>query len=405
VNCQETREVIHAYADGELDLVKNLEIDQHLRDCPACARSRSEILQVRTALQGGSLYYSAPPDLRGRILELLPVSSPSRQTRRLFGWRKLAFAASLFICGVTGWGVAHILTPASHETFLAQQLVASYIRSQMLAIHALDATSSDRHTVRPWFEGQGKLDFSPPVPDLKGFPLVGGRLDYLDERPVAVLVYQSGEHFINLFIWRTKAATDSSLRTRTQQSYHLISWTSGGLSFWAVSSVSEDELKEFAQLVRSITGGQPRVTLETRSTHVPAGAAIRASPINAVGIPRERSQRVTIIRMPRSSSVAPRRHRPTASTPRAERFCAGELGRRSADVFKIAVSTAERLVVQTVAIACLPGKEVQVANDVWRHDSRLFSIPFKTVAYSWLRVENRWEDHSGAGTAWQQSSE
>ena len=256
MNCQEARELIHAYADGELDLVKNLEIDQHLQDCPACARTRSEMQQVRTALQGGSLYYPAPPDLRGRILELLPVPSPSGQARRLFGWRRLAFAASLFICGVTGWGLAHFLTPAPAETFLAQQLVASYIRSQMVAAHALDIASSHQHTVRPWFEGEGKLDFSPPVPDLKGqgFALIGGRLDYLDERPVAVLVYQRRKHFINLFIWRSEAATDSTLTTRTQQSYHLVKWTNGGLTFWAVSSVSGDELMQFARLVRNITG-------------------------------------------------------------------------------------------------------------------------------------------------------
>ena len=254
MNCQETCELIHAYADGELDLVKSLKIDQHLQDCAACARTRAQIQEVRTSIHGGNLYYPVPPELRRRIRGLVPVPSASAQTRRLFGRRWLALAASLLLGGVAGWSLAHFLTPDPREAVLAKQLAASYIRSRMLPGHALDVISSDRHTVRPWFEGGARLDFSPPVPDLKEheFTLLGGRLDYL-ERPVAVLVYQRGEHFINLFIGRTEATADSSLRIRTQQSYHLVNWTSAGLTYWAVSSVSTEELADFARLVRSRT--------------------------------------------------------------------------------------------------------------------------------------------------------
>jgi anti-sigma factor RsiW len=283
VNCQEIRELIHAYADGELDLVKNLEIDKHLQDCPACARARAGIQEVHTAIQEGSLYYPAPPELRSRIRESFPVSMTTGRARRPLGWRWPAMAASLFLCGVAGWSLAHFLTPAPREAFLEQQLVSSHIRSQMLPGHSLDVKSADQHTVRPWFEAGGKLDFSPPVPDLKaqGFDLVGGRLDYLDDRPVAVLVYQRRKHLINLFIWRTEAA-DSSIKTRTQQSYHLVNWTSAGLTYWAVSSVNADDLAEFARLVRNVTGQvdramPPRTEEPIRNTGT-GTASCRASP-------------------------------------------------------------------------------------------------------------------------------
>jgi anti-sigma factor RsiW len=256
VNCEQTRELIHAYADGELDLVKNLEIDQHLQACTACAQIYAQIQQVRTVLQQPSLYYPAPPELRSRIRELIPHPSESSQIRHLFRRRWLALAASLVLCVVAGWGLAHFLTPTPDNTFLPRQLVASYVRSQMVPGHALDVISSDTHTVRPWFEGEGKLDFSPPVLDLKeqGFDLAGGRLDYLDERPVAVLVFQRRKHVINLFIWRAGEVADTSIKTRTQQSYNLVGWTSGGLTYWAVSSVNADELAEFVRLVRNRKG-------------------------------------------------------------------------------------------------------------------------------------------------------
>ena len=250
MNCQETRELIHAYADGELDLVKNLEIDQHLQDCPVCARTHADIQEVRRAIQQGALYHSVPPALRSRIQGLLPVTRPAAPARYHPG-RWLALAASLVLFAVGGWMLARVLGPTPRVTFLAQQLVASHIRAGMLPGHSLDVESSDQHTVRPWFEKGGKLDFSPPVPDLKeqDFPLIGGRLDYLDDRPVAVLVYQRRRHVINLFIWRDQESGDHSPIFQTQQSYHLARWSRGGLTFWAVSSVSEEDLREFARLV------------------------------------------------------------------------------------------------------------------------------------------------------------
>jgi anti-sigma factor RsiW len=127
-----------------------------------------------------------------------------------------------------------------------------------MASHMTDVSSSDKHTVKPWFNG--KLDFSPSVTDLtdQGFPLVGGRLDYLANRPVAALVYQRRGHFINLFIWPIAPAPDTDQKTSPRQGYHLVHWTKSEMTYWAVSDLNQRELEEFVQRIRSQAAGAAR---------------------------------------------------------------------------------------------------------------------------------------------------
>ena len=162
-----------------------------------------------------------------------------------------AVAASLIVvCLATGVIARVLLGPRQQtltvaESDLAGQVLDSHIRS-LMASHLADVVSTDQHTVKPWFNG--KLDFSPPVIDFaaQGFPLIGGRLDYLDGRSAAALVYRRRKHIINLFVWPEQGRVGTESMTR--RGYHLIHWTKDGMTYWAVSDVSGSDLSQFARL-------------------------------------------------------------------------------------------------------------------------------------------------------------
>jgi anti-sigma factor RsiW len=150
------------------------------------------------------------------------------------------------------WGVTRFWPASSPNNRIAQEVLASHVRS-LMANHLVDVPSSDQHTVKPWFNG--KLDFSPPVVDLtaQGFPLIGGRMDYLDNQPVAAVVYKHRQHIINLFIWPSTQNRGGETDTITPQGYHLIHWTKSGMTFWAVSDLNLNELQQFVQLMQNST--------------------------------------------------------------------------------------------------------------------------------------------------------
>jgi anti-sigma factor RsiW len=250
LNCAETQTLIHGYFDGELDLTTCLEIEQHLETCAACAQAHASLQAVRAAIQNSSLYFQSPPGLAKQVQSSLRRASYPDRTLGSSSRRLLALAASLALVTAVGWGLSRALSVRSADVSLTQELVASHVRSQMLPSHRFDVASADPHTVKPWFEG--KLDFSPPVKDLvaQGFPLVGGRLDYLHGRAVAALVYQRRKHTINLFIWPSSPGDLAAPRTATQQGFHILEWTRSGMTFCAVSDLNEAELQEFVLLIQ-----------------------------------------------------------------------------------------------------------------------------------------------------------
>jgi anti-sigma factor RsiW len=250
MNCEETQELVDAYVDRELDLVKGLELERHLSECVACSEHHASLLALRSAIN--AVYYTPPASLQRRVKSGIRKASKSEamaRVPRVMTWRWIGVAASVAFLLVVSWSIVRLSGRPSPDEVLAREVVSNHVRSLMVN-HIADVPSSDQHTVKPWFNG--KLDFSPTVIDLseQGFPLVGGRLDYLDSRTVAALVYQRRQHIINLFIWPT-GESDRSELTATRQGYNVIHWCQTDMSYWAVSDLNANELREFVQLARS----------------------------------------------------------------------------------------------------------------------------------------------------------
>lgn len=245
--CQDKEMTLHAYLDGELDSVNALAFEAHVRGCVGCSEALDAARDLRQQLSGLRHPEAAPAALAARIDGLVGNSRPTRPTTArpwfsgglpwLGGGAIGALAASLAIL---------LAAPQPSALTLADELVAGHVRS-LEADHLVDVATSDRHTVKPWFNG--KLDFAPPVYDLKaaGFPLVGGRLDYLGGRPAAALVYRRNLHTINLFIRPESESAAGAADTLRRQTYNLAHWSHGGLEFWAVSDVETAELAKFQQ--------------------------------------------------------------------------------------------------------------------------------------------------------------
>jgi len=249
LSCQETQRLLHAHVDGELDLQQSTEMEQHLQECAVCAQAYADLQTLRQAIRERAPYFETPASLHQRIRSSvgLPSSTVSRPWLPLRG---LAVAASLAFISLIVWSLLRV---GSDRLSLPDVVVASYVRSEMLPGHRVDVESSNQHTVKPWFAG--KIDFAPSVPDLKdqGFDLIGGRLDYLDKKAVAALVYQRRKHRINLFVWPASPGMEAAAKASSLQGYHLIHWIHSGMNYWAISDLNETELQEFVRDVQART--------------------------------------------------------------------------------------------------------------------------------------------------------
>jgi anti-sigma factor RsiW len=250
MTCQEAKPLIHAFTDGELDLSKSLEIETHLRECQTCALAREEIRGLGLLMKDASLRFTPSASFEKRLRSAVRREARDELLPQRSWWRWAMAGASLVGLILVGWALIVILNRPSPNALVAQEVVASHVRS-LMAQHLTDVPSSDQHSVKPWFDG--KLDFSPPVRDLsqQGFELKGGRLDYIDSRPVAALVYQRRQHLINLFVWPANSNSISTAQASARQGYNLIRWTNGGMEWWAISDLNLAELQQFVQLLQN----------------------------------------------------------------------------------------------------------------------------------------------------------
>ena len=247
MRCDEVKESLSAFRDDELDPVRSREIERHLSDCPACAASLEAIENLGDRMRAEAPYYRAADSLRERVTRAAwkDASASPAAPRRMPIWSWAGAVAAVLVVGIGSWIFASEMSLAQ---ITEREVVSSHVRS-LMASHLTDVASTDQHTVKPWFAG--RLDFSPPVSDLSasGYPLIGGRLDYVRGRPVAALVYQRHKHWINVFTWPEERAGNSGPAVNTRQGYHVIHETRAGTAFWIVSDVNPRELSEFTRLL------------------------------------------------------------------------------------------------------------------------------------------------------------
>ncbi|MBV9294180.1 MAG: anti-sigma factor [Acidobacteriaceae bacterium] len=244
MSCDRIQDSLDAYLDRELDVLSARDFERHLNDCDACRVAFERYRDLQASVKTQLPYFQAPESLVRKIRTQLG-SSERRGEPSTIAWRAWAVAASLVICLAFGTLLFRSALRPSSTELIADQVVSSHIRS-LMANHLVDVPSSDQHTVKPWFNG--KLDFAPPIRDLspEGFPLIGGRLDYVDARAVAALVYKRRQHPINLFLWPA-SDVDSKPSALVIRGYHVIHGIQSHTAYWAISDLNADELKQFVQ--------------------------------------------------------------------------------------------------------------------------------------------------------------
>jgi anti-sigma factor RsiW len=243
------RNLLHAYLDDELDLVRSMELEDHLAECGDCAHEVASYRALRETVMANNLRFEAPAGFRTRLLEEIREQEKP-QTKQVFVQRRLPWWswATVSACMLVLAAVLAFDLNQHRERNLVSEIVSDHVRS-LMATHLTDVLTSDQHTVKPWFTG--KLDFSPEVRDFssEGFDLIGGRLDYIDGHSAAAIVYQRRKHVINVFVWPTPGS-DQEPRTAAQNGFNLVEWKRAGMYYCAVSDLNQQELSEFASLLR-----------------------------------------------------------------------------------------------------------------------------------------------------------
>lgn len=249
MNCSDAEVLIHALIDGELDAGHARDVEAHAANCAACAAKLKTFRTMRAAVADAKLLEAAPGALRDRVEAALPpplaqTIAPRRSFRASRRWFFGGFASGAVLSAAIAASLVLAVFRNDREQTMANEVVSAHIRS-LQAGHLLDVETSDRHTVKPWFNG--RLDAAPPVVELtaQGFTLLGGRLDYVDGEPLASIVYQRRRHVINLFVGQRLGGIPHGAKAETIQGYNVRHWTENGFDLWAVSDINADELDEF----------------------------------------------------------------------------------------------------------------------------------------------------------------
>jgi anti-sigma factor RsiW len=240
MNCEDASVLVHALADGELDAGHAREVEAHAASCDACAAELAAAREMAKLLARTDLRFAPPASLRARNEGAIPKPQPAADRRALLK----GFALGSVVSALAASGIGFIVLRDARGERLAGEAISAHLRS-LQGEHLTDVLSSSQHTVKPWFNG--KIDLAPPVPDLtaQGFTLIGGRLDFIDGKPVAALVYRRRAHVINVFVGQGLGPGRSAPKLEVVQGFNVLRWRDGGLSIMAVSDLNAQELQEF----------------------------------------------------------------------------------------------------------------------------------------------------------------
>src|SRR5436190_5044067 len=243
MTCEESRLLLHALMDGELDAGHAHEVEAHLAICPSCAAQRRQHGELHQALGLAPLRYEAPAALRRRVEGAFAAPKRAAPNRRSL-LQGLVMGSMLSAAAAAS--IVVVAFRVEDEQRILGEVVTAHLHS-LQAEHLTDVLSSDQHTVKPWFSG--RLDVAPPVLDLttEGFRLVGGRLDYIDGKPIAAIVYKRRAHIINLFVAQTLGSAPFAPRSKSVQGFNILRWSEQGLDLAAISDINVDELREFTE--------------------------------------------------------------------------------------------------------------------------------------------------------------
>ena len=250
MNCDEADILLHALIDGELDAENARAVEAHIAGCPKCAVALRDMRELRKAIIPAALRHTAPDNLRrnieGRLLTPQAVVADRRAALK-------GFAVGAAASAIAATGLFLIVTRKAEQQRVLDEIVSAHLRS-LQGDRLTDVVSSDQHTVKPWFNG--RLAASPPVMDLtaQGFTLLGARIDYVDARPVAAIVYRRRVHIINLFCEPALTQSETSASMQSLHGFHVRSWREKGIHLWAVSDISPDELNEFGEKLAAALG-------------------------------------------------------------------------------------------------------------------------------------------------------
>lgn len=240
MTCDEATVLLHALIDRELDAGHAREVEAHTAGCARCAAELTVYRELSRAVQDDKLRYASPASLRNRIDRAIPAPTARTSRRSLLK----GFALGSIMSAAAAAGVTVVIIRQDRDNRILSEAVSAHLRS-LQAEHLTDVLSSDQHAVKPWFNG--RIDLAPPVVDLtaQGFTLIGGRLDYIDGKPAAAIVYRRRVHVINLFVMQNLGGTLPAAQLETFQGFNTLRWNDQGLSLLAVSDLNQEELREF----------------------------------------------------------------------------------------------------------------------------------------------------------------